>query len=229
MSSRRRPTLPDATTPRSAGRDPGTKDRILHAAALTFAEHGYEDATVREVCRKARANVVAVSYHFGSKESLYVETLTWAISLCQAADAEELAALSRRADLSDRERLRSVLLAFARGWLEPRPEWHTRLVMREMMAPSVAMDAIVKEFIAPRFAALRAAIAPFLPGADEKTLSLHAMSVVGQLLYHRVASPVALRLLRERGYSAVLVERIAEHVADFTMRALGADGGGRAA
>ena len=224
MSSRRAPT-----PRRAAGRDAGTRDRLLHAAARTFAARGYEDATVREVCRKGRANVAAVSYHFGSKERLYVETLTWAVTLCQAADTEELAAFARRADLSDRERLRGVLLAFARGWLGTKPEWYTRLVLREMIAPSVAMDAIVKEFIAPRFSALKAAIAPFLPEADDRALSLHAMSVVGQLLYHRVASPIALRLLGERAYSAVLVERIAQHVADFTMRALHADDGGDAA
>ena len=32
------------------------------------------DATVAEICRKAKANVAAINYHFGSKEKLYVES-----------------------------------------------------------------------------------------------------------------------------------------------------------
>jgi AcrR family transcriptional regulator len=222
MSSRRPPAL-------GVGRDAKTRDRLLRAAALTFSERGFDEATVREVCRRAGANVASVNYHFGSKERLYVETLRWAVALCQSADTASLAAIARRGDLSDRERLREVLLALARGWLAARPEWYTRLALREMSAPSGATDAIVKEFVEPRYAVLKSAIAPFLPHADDRSLSLHAMSVVGQLLYHRVASPVALRLLGERAYSAVLVERIAAHVAEFTLRALGAEPDGDAA
>ncbi len=48
---------------------PGKK--LLSAACDVFVEMGFRDATVAEICRRAGANISAVNYHFGSKETLY--------------------------------------------------------------------------------------------------------------------------------------------------------------
>ena len=48
-----------------------TREHILISATKVFAEHGYEGASLREICKAANANVSAVKYHFGDKEGLY--------------------------------------------------------------------------------------------------------------------------------------------------------------
>jgi AcrR family transcriptional regulator len=53
---------------------------VLAAARALFAERGFEGASVRAITDTAGANLGAVTYHFGSKESLYVEVLRTAIS-----------------------------------------------------------------------------------------------------------------------------------------------------
>jgi len=53
----------------------GTKSRLLQAGRQVFGQHGLKNATVREICDIAQANVAAVCYHFGSKEELYVAVL----------------------------------------------------------------------------------------------------------------------------------------------------------
>jgi AcrR family transcriptional regulator len=53
---------------------------VLAAARGLFAERGFEGASVRAITDTAGANLGAVTYHFGSKESLYVEVLRTAIS-----------------------------------------------------------------------------------------------------------------------------------------------------
>ena len=48
-----------------------TKEKLFCAAINVFAEKGFDGATVRDICFRVGANVSAVNYYFGGKESLY--------------------------------------------------------------------------------------------------------------------------------------------------------------
>lgn len=50
-----------------------TKDRILNAAEILFAQQGFSGTSLREVTSQADVNIAAVNYHFGSKENLINE------------------------------------------------------------------------------------------------------------------------------------------------------------
>ena len=50
-----------------------TRKKLLAAAGRVFAEKGYRDATIAEICRLAGTNIAAVNYHFSDKETLYRE------------------------------------------------------------------------------------------------------------------------------------------------------------
>jgi AcrR family transcriptional regulator len=51
--------------------DATTKERLLNAAEILFAEDGIQATTVRAIAvRAGQSNVSAVNYHFGSKEGL---------------------------------------------------------------------------------------------------------------------------------------------------------------
>ncbi len=58
------------------GRRPGdssiTKSEILAAARSTFAELGYETATMRRIATAAGVDAALISHYFGSKEDLFV-------------------------------------------------------------------------------------------------------------------------------------------------------------
>ena len=64
--------------------DQETRARLLNAAARLFAERGFAKVTVRDICKKARANVAAVNYHFGGKDGLYRAVMRMAIETMQA-------------------------------------------------------------------------------------------------------------------------------------------------
>ncbi len=47
-----------------------TRQRLLDAAEALFAEHGFADTSLRAITARAKANLAAVNYHFGSKDEL---------------------------------------------------------------------------------------------------------------------------------------------------------------
>ncbi|MFM8470519.1 MAG: TetR/AcrR family transcriptional regulator, partial [Limisphaerales bacterium] len=54
-----------------------TRQALIEAGGAVFAEVGFHNATVREICRRAGANIAAVHYHFGDKAALYGEVLAY--------------------------------------------------------------------------------------------------------------------------------------------------------
>jgi len=52
-----------------------TRDRLLDAATELFAGQGFDAVSVRDIVRRAGANLGAVTYHFGSKEALYHDVI----------------------------------------------------------------------------------------------------------------------------------------------------------
>jgi AcrR family transcriptional regulator len=48
-----------------------TARRILEAAIEVFAEEGYDGASTRALAERAKVNLPAIQYYFGSKEGLY--------------------------------------------------------------------------------------------------------------------------------------------------------------
>ncbi len=54
-------------------RSADTRERILDAAEQLFTIHGYDGTSMRQITGDAQVNLAAVSYHFGSKETLMRE------------------------------------------------------------------------------------------------------------------------------------------------------------
>jgi AcrR family transcriptional regulator len=63
------------------------REAILGAARRQFAEQGYEGATVRGIARDAGVDPALVSYYFGSKAGLFVESLRLPVNPARAIEA----------------------------------------------------------------------------------------------------------------------------------------------
>lgn len=59
-----------------------TKEKIMEAARVLFADRGYEGTSVREIAKAAEVNVASVNYYFSSKENLFLEILRAGYSEC---------------------------------------------------------------------------------------------------------------------------------------------------
>jgi TetR/AcrR family transcriptional regulator, regulator of cefoperazone and chloramphenicol sensitivity len=195
-----------------------TRERIVEAAGQIFADRGFDGTTVRDICQLAEANVAAVNYYFGDKQRLYVE----AVVRAHRWRMERAALPDWGAETPPREKLADFILTFLRR-IRTGPEntWHTRLIMREMMNPHEACAELVQSSIRPQFEILQSILRELLPDdiADEK-LHLTAFSVVGQCLFYHFADPVVRNLVTGEEYAGYEIEKLAEHILDFSSQSL---------
>ncbi|ELR67517.1 Putative transcriptional regulator for fatty acid degradation FadQ, TetR family [Photobacterium marinum] len=85
-----------------------TKGRILDAAELLFAEHGFKDTSLRTITSKAGVNLASVNYHYGDKKTLVRAVLTRYLEEFMPALKSELEVLLTRDDFAMEDVFRCV-------------------------------------------------------------------------------------------------------------------------
>jgi AcrR family transcriptional regulator len=194
--------------------------RILQSAGVVFAEHGYESATVREICEQAGVNLAAVNYYFGSKERLYVETLQRA-HLChvqQQAPPDWPPGTPPRVKLQHFIRLLLSHLLSIKG--EP---WEVRLLTREYINPTPAGKKLLGDHVRKGFDQLQGILDEILP-PDTPAPKRHQIgfSIIGQCVYYRAAGKIIPLVIEERELQEHFgIEQLAEHVSAVCLAALG--------
>ncbi len=155
-----------------------TRERILKAAERLFAERGYDATSVRAIVAKARVNQAAINYHFAGKEGLYRDVLRAAFRALtedQLAHAEEAKAMPRE----------EALVEFVRRQLQPitaRDEVsrYMRIFNWETAHPTAVFRKLMREETAPFMGLAVDLVRRFMPEADQHTLALAAIWLIGQ-------------------------------------------------
>jgi AcrR family transcriptional regulator len=196
-----------------------TRDRLLETAATVFAEHGFAAATIRMIAGRARVNVAAVNYHFGSKDGLYREVLRHVRRL---AYERYPTTYGLKAEATAEERLHAYVRSFLlRTVGEESVPGFGVLMMREMVEPTSALDMIVDEGIRSLFEQL-VEIVRLLMGEEcsgEEVLEC-ARSTISQCVFYLFGRSVISRMAPERKFDRVDIEKIAVHITTFTLCAL---------
>lgn len=200
----RRPTVSDPT-----------REKLIDAAGRIFAERGFRAATIREISDLAGENVAAVNYHFGDKLGLYTEVVQQSL---QAAHIEAIRnALDQEAppDQILRAVIRARLQSICRS---DRPDWHFRILAFELAQPTPVLQQMIDTVGRPIFNRLLMLIGGMigLPPDHDKT-RLCAVSVMGQILAYIFAAPLLAGVWPDLKMTPEQVERIADHIGDFSL------------
>ena len=190
-----------------------TRERLLIVAREVFSEQGFQGATVREICRRAEVNLAAVNYHFSSKEALFGAALDFEPlhALCDNAAHEGCA----------EARLQRFIQGFMTQLMDEKSSSQCRLVMHELINPTLALDSIVREAIAPlhEFVGelVRDAAGTRISSAE---LRRCVFSIFGQCLFYRHGYAVIQRLHPKLRYDAKEIAATAQHITEFSLAGL---------
>ena len=160
-----------------------TKDRILGAAELLFAQRGFEGASLRQLTTNAGVNLAAVNYHFGSKEKLVEEVFRRRLD---ALNESRLTALARIAGAPETT-LEDVLEAFIRPALDLSHDDSGALFMRVLARAFAEHDDTLRQFLSANYGHVMrqftAEFARLLPQLSKQELYWRIDLVTGALTH----------------------------------------------
>jgi AcrR family transcriptional regulator len=193
--------------------DAATRDRLIATGTRLFAERGFEDVTVRDICTAAGANVAAINYHFDGKAGLYMEVLRTAVAIMRTTTEEMIRAGEGQ---PPETQLEVLILTFLQRVVAGQDSWIHQLMLQEMRQPTGGMDMVVEQVIGPRFTYVRAVVARLLGLGDMDPLVLACATSVQSQLMVALRNPVAVKL----GMPPLTIDRVPEvasHIARFSL------------
>lgn len=200
---------------------PDTRSALIDAAADVFAEVGFHHARVRDICQRAGANIAAVNYHFGDKETLYAEVLKESFARVKARfpldqGVEPGATAEAKLEAFVRAYFRRIFACNG-------DSRHSRMILREMIEPTAVLDELVRQVVHPSAAVLDGIMAELLgPRVPEASRRLCAMSVIGQALFYIHCQPVLKRAFPDLRIDEGAIDTLCAHVTAFSLAGVAA-------
>lgn len=163
--------------------DSETVTRLLDAAERLFGEHGFSGVGMRALAGEAKVNLGAATYHFESKENLYIETF---LRRFRVVNAERLRLLCEAEAKSNGGPLGVEVIvecmvrpAYLQG-IE-HPEFHT-LVARSLFLPPPFLHAALHREFEPNVEVFITALSRALPHIPQNLIRLREMFSMGAML-----------------------------------------------
>jgi TetR/AcrR family transcriptional regulator, regulator of cefoperazone and chloramphenicol sensitivity len=217
-NSRAQPT----SQPKREDEDQSTRRRLLEVAGQVFADKGFDRATGKEICERARANTAAVNYYFGGMEGLYVAVVQEAHSRLVTFDALS-AAVAGKVDA--KAKLQAVIELLVRTLTGPAASsWVLRVIGREVVAPSPALDALRKKEMLPKSHILRSVVGELmgLP-EDHPAVARGCISVIAPCFMLLVGDRRTLkRAFPNFGFASRDAAAVVSHMLRFALAGLAA-------
>ncbi len=198
--------------------DKSTSERLIEAAGVLFAQKGFANTTVRDICDAAGANVAAVNYHFGDKEKLHEAVLNYIV---EGIKTKFPVNVSLGSDDPPGEKLRNMIRFFLLRRFDPdRPDWQGILLIEQFMTVHPKLVDVIREERAANVDAIRILIKQIAgKDIDDEAVDLCLGSIVGQCLFyilmHAPHAPIPEEEKIEMNHENI--EKITDHILNFTL------------
>ncbi|MFC8536934.1 TetR family transcriptional regulator [Streptomyces sp. NPDC057249] len=151
--------------------NPPTRASLVVAARVLFLERGYRATTLRAVAAAAGVDPALISYHFGSKKSLFAEVMQ--VGCAEALAVDEVLG-------GDPATLPGRLVDAVTGLWEDAE-------FRRLATRGGAADEAVRDYLEQE---LLGRLVEFLGGPDATARATAVVTVLGGIIYTRYLNPL---------------------------------------
>lgn len=193
-----------------------TRKNLLRAASEVFAEKGYRDATIAEICERAGANIAAVNYHFGNKETLYRETWRQCFRNSIAAYPPD-GGVDPKAP--PEHRLAGQITALLRRTSDTRRK-EFPITLKELASPTGLLESVMHEEMRPLRTRIMSVLREILgPGRSDMAIRFCTVSILSQCVMPGLINIVEKPPTGEDTESLRIddIEAYARHVVAFSL------------
>lgn len=196
------------------------KALLLEAATKVFAEKGFRDTTIADICEGAHSNTASVNYYYGSKDELYAEVWKNAFQMAMEKYPPDMQ-LGPNADAE--EQLRALIRSFLHKMLDSGQLGYAgQILLMELANPTDAINHIKRDAIEPLRIRMISILRQLLgEHVSEQNVEFCAMSIIHQCMgfgFHRGRLPVPFNGLQQEG----LQEALSEHILNFSLAGIAA-------
>ena len=203
-----------------------TKALLLSVGADLFAKHGFDATTTRMIANAAKANIAAISFHFGSKEIFYNEVLSyvaedmkgyfakWGSKVSAARESGPVAPEQAWAFIAEYV---DIMCAISRESIHPE---YLILLFREQMinAPNAGYP-LTRVLSENAEAVLSGLLEDYWQVSDKETSDIVSRTVTGAVI-SLGEHPTFLRYLLDKGANSGSREKTWETLKDFVLNSI---------
>ena len=199
------------------GRGPSedTRRRLFEVARDLFTDQGFDNVTVRDISRRAGANLAAINYHFGDKLALYLEIVRNAVAEMRTTNDEMMAG----SELPAAERLRRYIRGYVPRLMliDQRRAWIQKLMRNEMSEPTPAAQLIIDEILRPRVAYLTGIVAELVGCPPDDPRVARSVSAIQMQCFACIPHPAWERVTPSVPRTPESAAAMAEHIIAFSL------------
>jgi len=198
-----------------------TRRHVLESACHVFAQQGFHDANVAEICDRADANIASVNYYFRSKKDLYEEALRYSFEVAEQKRPLLVAAAEVP---SPEKRLRCFIAAqFHRVFCSGICGCVSRLTAHEMTNPTFAHEEVFRELVDPQMAHIDGVVRELLGRPASKTEVRNCtLSVISLFGFYQFSNMARRALLGHEQRTPKKLEDMVAHTTRFALAGIAA-------
>ncbi len=174
-------------------------ETILDVAIRQFGDRGFEGASTRSIAAAANTVMSSITYHFGSKEGLYLACADHITALIREKFAPAIEAIAPPEAMDREQAVAAIIMIIERiaqlMISDESRDWAS-FIIREQQTPGPAFDRLYQGFMLPMENMLLTLITLARPELDERCARALGISLFGQALVLRAARATVIHVLK---------------------------------